>query len=1192
MNSDGSKIMEDDSSDYIAISPDGSYSATFNSESYELKIYDVKKFNNDDNNITPPIHTIDLRKEINTSANYYYSLAISDYDQLYVYVAVSRFCENTGLIDNADTEKGFGTIDNRGGVVRFLSNCKSKKPDILNEFTKLISMNSSGLEEYEFPTITQVKIDNLYQIYPCTRFLYNIVEKNYLFVQDYKNQRLELYNLQSLDLELICRQRDDISSFSHARENPIFSISKNGHLLAYCNGSKSITIHLMENGLEITTKEFLYAYKILLISFIDDDERLFVVAEDDKFTLKIYIWDIFTSKEIFKIDVEDGITDIFSSLQKYDNHSIACSSGKILALQGGEICSVLELSVFEHKLRPSEEPQELRSIVINQAEKSSFESDQIHKLDGTGLPGLPKEEPRSSVLNVSEPWIHEKQRIRISFLDENVQLIIGKTTVQVWSNDKDLDYIWVNLSNKNIIVESLKIGKHEFNLDLSWDVSNNERNETGEDKHNIHWPNKIHVLKDACVAMEYLYKRKDEPVGIERLTKYKDLVAGTERLIKKCIKEHPGLWSLSEVRYDIMANIIRSKNISLLDQILFDLKVTDGKKTRVSRYLHIPREKKWFMEDEESDLKLAIKESSGGHRRDKVIVAMLLEYYSNNAEKDTGWMFTLTKALPLLQSDFESYLKELFYKPCFGSKEENVDSRFVDQNKLYKGYKSQICSLNVRPRLLLVPKKCSLWNKFMTNPLKWIPNILKYIQKPNVIIQTERKQVKTTTLRVVPLPDFTVYQNETDKTDKTPNHLIIIKFIRLMIWPRGYVNKKKYYSPFLQLINKKEGGLLYELYDNPAMEACINFKWQAAQYHFLRQFFLFIAFSLSFAIISGIIRNPHVYPSDQYIAYIIFFYLGYYLLAEEIVQCKHETLQRYFSIYNLLDVVSILLAIATMIFFLAGNNDNIDGQRNLVITQAFAVLLLWLELLCLTRYFEGTAIYISMILNILKAIWPFLIFMLMTTVAFGHAMHIVLNNPKIIDVKPKGDINVDDHAENYYSSFVYSIYGAYFWALGRWDQLENWDFWPVYAISIAASVLLVIIMQNLLITFMSGVYEIAKQNGKLAVLGYRADLIANYETVDKPTGSYRGNPRYIYYVGSSEYQEEWLDKAENYRKTHTSLLFDDVISQGLSDDNYVTNESQDVKQDEIKSLQDVVGKLHSLEDKIEKLTRLLILKET
>ncbi|CAG8721710.1 13240_t:CDS:1, partial [Funneliformis caledonium] len=49
-------------------------------------------------------------------------------------------------------------------------------------------------------------------------------------------------------------------------------------------------------------------------------------------------------------------------------------------------------------------------------------------------------------------------------------------------------------------------------------------------------------------------------------------------------------------------------------------------------------------------------------------------------------------------------------------------------------------------------------------------------------------------------------------------------------------------------------------------------------------------------------------------------------------------------------------------------------------------------------------------------------------------------------------------------------------------------------------------------------------------------------------GSHRGNPKYIYYVRSSEYQKAWLDRAKTYRKTLKSLSFKDVSSKVLLQD--------------------------------------------
>lgn len=57
--------------------------------------------------------------------------------------------------------------------------------------------------------------------------------------------------------------------------------------------------------------------------------------------------------------------------------------------------------------------------------------------------------------------------------------------------------------------------------------------------------------------------------------------------------------------------------------------------------------------------------------------------------------------------------------------------------------------------------------------------------------------------------------------------------------------------------------------------------------------------------------------------------------------------------------------------------------------------------------------------------------------------------------------------DNYFANFAQSVVAVYFWINGRWDQLQQWNFWPVSVLSLIASVILVIIMQNMLIAFMS-----------------------------------------------------------------------------------------------------------------------------
>ncbi|CAG8710517.1 4976_t:CDS:2, partial [Funneliformis mosseae] len=78
----------------------------------------------------------------------------------------------------------------------------------------------------------------------------------------------------------------------------------------------------------------------------------------------------------------------------------------------------------------------------------------------------------------------------------------------------------------------------------------------------------------------------------------------------------------------------------------------------------------------------------------------------------------------------------------------------------------------------------------------------------------------------------------------------------------------------------------------------------------------------------------------------------------------------------------------------------------------------------------------------------------------------------------------------------------------RWNQLEQWNFWPISLFSFITSVLLVIVIQNMLIVFISGVFDKVKSDGRLAVLKYQAKLIADYETLEKPfEGSSSGDAK-------------------------------------------------------------------------------------
>lgn len=159
-------------------------------------------------------------------------------------------------------------------------------------------------------------------------------------------------------------------------------------------------------------------------------------------------------------------------------------------------------------------------------------------------------------------------------------------------------------------------------------------------------------------------------------------------------------------------------------------------------------------------------------------------------------------------------------------------------------------------------------------------------------------------------------------------------------------------------------------------------------------------------------------------------------------------------------------------------------------------------------------------------------------------------------IKITEDFKSTDPLDNPYVKFTNSIIAVFFWIFGRWDTLEKWNFWPVYVLAISkhfnciyfnifylnifinftniinlvGGISLVIILQNLLIAFMSDIFAIASTNAKLASLKYKADLIADYEATEK-LFSHSKEQRYIYHPENFNYRQEWLNKNRKYHKS-------------------------------------------------------------
>ncbi|POG75694.1 hypothetical protein GLOIN_2v948687 [Rhizophagus irregularis DAOM 181602=DAOM 197198] len=76
-------------------------------------------------------------------------------------------------------------------------------------------------------------------------------------------------------------------------------------------------------------------------------------------------------------------------------------------------------------------------------------------------------------------------------------------------------------------------------------------------------------------------------------------------------------------------------------------------------------------------------------------------------------------------------------------------------------------------------------------------------------------------------------------------------------------------------------------------------------------------------------------------------------------------------------------------------------------------------------------------------------------------------NGQELNVKMKANFDSTDRNDNPFSYYPTAMVATYFWLNGDFVQRDSFDFWAVEVFSLIASILLVTILQNMLITFMA-----------------------------------------------------------------------------------------------------------------------------
>ncbi|GET04146.1 hypothetical protein GLOIN_2v1483623 [Rhizophagus clarus] len=275
-----------------------------------------------------------------------------------------------------------------------------------------------------------------------------------------------------------------------------------------------------------------------------------------------------------------------------------------------------------------------------------------------------------------------------------------------------------------------------------------------------------------------------------------------------------------------------------------------------------------------NDLEFALKFCKD---RDGVILAYLLEYYSENSMTHIGWMVNVTKVLPELSLSnheyYANYMDLLLYKPCFGEMKYNF-------------------------------------------PIKRFREL----------------SVRYDTLKVyMPLTKLI-----------SPKEIFEYKRIRRAYFPFNKNLNEEDLSPFLQ-IEKNEN----EFFNIPSMEAAINSRWRQTLRYWVGPLSTYIILLIVFSTLSQIfLSNDGLLPRNEYgFGIYVIYHNGAQLLIMQMASYK----SKYFTIFNMLDLISIILVIIdfTLILLarLFGLSIGISNEIMIILTTV-TILILWIKLRC------------------------------------------------------------------------------------------------------------------------------------------------------------------------------------------------------------------------------------------------------
>ncbi|KAG0035574.1 hypothetical protein BGZ81_005552 [Podila clonocystis] len=353
------------------------------------------------------------------------------------------------------------------------------------------------------------------------------------------------------------------------------------------------------------------------------------------------------------------------------------------------------------------------------------------------------------------------------------------------------------------------------------------------------------------------------------------------------------------------------------------------------------------------------------------------------------------------------------------------------------------------------------------------------------------------------------------------------------------------------------------LLDNPAIEALVEYKWNAFGYllYYVRFFTQCGYYSLIvFAAFMQVYAENPTFLSSTFVAIIAmaswFLWHEFWQFVSSVLELveirksamfrrskwyKRQIVPRYLkSQYNWLDLLAFIFPLVASVIQLV--NIKQGNPDRAVCLLSFSLIIVFMHMVAELRVYRLVCKYVTIILRIFSEIkiffGVFALGILCFSLAIEHVLRGRASGDYRLQVLPNGT-GISDSTNQDGIDFPHHFFGAitstYFIMGGRYDpvnnELKSGDNWALHIMIAIYFFFTVILMLNVLIALINGGFNKADMDWHLVWIENRLRYVESAENMSYQIPGFRQThdwfPREIYYTATKEQVDEYNDRMTN-----------------------------------------------------------------